>query len=74
MLEGFTQTQISTIAVKDRFVIAGGFQGEIICKVNITLSLSLPPIFGFKKSEETESCVFKEHMREDKLISALILD
>lgn len=32
LLEGFTQTQISTIAVKDRFAIAGGFGGEIICK------------------------------------------
>lgn len=27
LLEGLTQTQISTMAVKNRFVVAGGFQG-----------------------------------------------
>ncbi|KAJ0035008.1 hypothetical protein Pint_25635 [Pistacia integerrima] len=32
LLEGFTQTQISTLAVKDNFMAAGGFQGELICK------------------------------------------
>ncbi|KAJ6700448.1 TRANSCRIPTION FACTOR WD40-LIKE FAMILY-RELATED [Salix purpurea] len=32
LLEGFTQTQVSTLAVKDRLLIAGGFQGELICK------------------------------------------
>ncbi|CDP14624.1 unnamed protein product [Coffea canephora] len=32
LLEGFTQTQISTMAVKDSFMVAGGFQGEIVCK------------------------------------------
>ncbi|KAI5653235.1 hypothetical protein M9H77_30422 [Catharanthus roseus] len=32
LLEGFTQTQISTMAVRDQFVVAGGFQGELICK------------------------------------------
>ncbi|KAH7572755.1 hypothetical protein JRO89_XS03G0007800 [Xanthoceras sorbifolium] len=32
LLEGFTQTQISTLAVKDNFMVAGGFQGELICK------------------------------------------
>eukprot|EP00262_Sarcandra_glabra_P009893 TRINITY_DN2471_c0_g1_i1.p1 TRINITY_DN2471_c0_g1~~TRINITY_DN2471_c0_g1_i1.p1 ORF type:complete len:444 (-),score=54.91 TRINITY_DN2471_c0_g1_i1:1534-2865(-) len=32
LLEGFTQTQISTLAVKDNLLVAGGFQGEIICK------------------------------------------
>lgn len=32
LLEGFTQTQVSTLAVKDRFLVAGGFQGELICK------------------------------------------
>ncbi|GFP94785.1 uncharacterized WD repeat-containing protein c2a9.03 [Phtheirospermum japonicum] len=30
--EGFTQTQISTLAVKDKLLVAGGFQGELICK------------------------------------------
>lgn len=33
LLEGFTQTQISTLVVKDNFLVAGGFQGEIFCKV-----------------------------------------
>ncbi|PON60180.1 WD repeat containing protein [Parasponia andersonii] len=32
ILEGFSQTQISTLAVKDNFLVAGGFQGELICK------------------------------------------
>ncbi|TKW41306.1 hypothetical protein SEVIR_1G305600v4 [Setaria viridis] len=30
--EGFSQTQVSTLAVKDNLLIAGGFQGELICK------------------------------------------
>ncbi|KAL6544662.1 hypothetical protein OROMI_023524 [Orobanche minor] len=30
--EGFTQTQVSTLAVRDNLLIAGGFQGELICK------------------------------------------
>lgn len=32
LLEGFTQTQVSTLAVKERLLVAGGFQGELICK------------------------------------------
>ncbi|CAA3028601.1 Hypothetical predicted protein [Olea europaea subsp. europaea] len=32
LLEGFTQTQVSTLAVRDNLLIAGGFQGELICK------------------------------------------
>nr|DAD37166.1 TPA_asm: hypothetical protein HUJ06_007807 [Nelumbo nucifera] len=32
LLEGFTQTQISTLAVKGNFLVAGGFQGELTCK------------------------------------------
>ncbi|XP_071690240.1 uncharacterized WD repeat-containing protein C2A9.03-like isoform X2 [Rutidosis leptorrhynchoides] len=32
LLEGFTQTQISTLAVSDGFLVAGGFQGELACK------------------------------------------
>ncbi|KAL0696416.1 hypothetical protein Bca4012_063596 [Brassica carinata] len=32
LLEGFTKTQVSTLAVRDKFLVAGGFQGEIICK------------------------------------------
>ena len=34
LLEGFTKTQVSTLAVKDKFLVAGGFQGELLCKVN----------------------------------------
>lgn len=30
--EGFGQTQVSTMAVKDNLLVAGGFKGEIICK------------------------------------------
>uniref|UniRef100_A0A0D3BNB2 Uncharacterized protein n=1 Tax=Brassica oleracea var. oleracea TaxID=109376 RepID=A0A0D3BNB2_BRAOL len=32
LLEGFTKTQVSTLAVKDKFLVAGGFQGELLCK------------------------------------------
>ncbi|XP_073025035.1 uncharacterized protein [Primulina eburnea] len=32
LLEGFTRTQVSTLAVRDNLLIAGGFQGELICK------------------------------------------
>ncbi|KAH1228171.1 hypothetical protein GmHk_10G028214 [Glycine max] len=32
LLEGFSQTQISTLAVKDNLLVAGGFQGELTCK------------------------------------------
>ncbi|XP_059632836.1 uncharacterized WD repeat-containing protein C2A9.03-like [Cornus florida] len=32
LLEGFTQTQISTLAVSGNFLVAGGFQGELTCK------------------------------------------
>ncbi|XP_058207699.1 uncharacterized WD repeat-containing protein C2A9.03-like [Rhododendron vialii] len=32
LLEGFTRTQVSTIAVKDRLLVAGGFKGELIFK------------------------------------------
>ncbi|PWA93636.1 WD40/YVTN repeat-like-containing domain-containing protein [Artemisia annua] len=32
LLEGFTQTTISAIAVNDNFLVAGGFQGELVCK------------------------------------------
>lgn len=39
LLEGFTQTQVSTLAVRDKLLIAGGFQGELICKVISTIFL-----------------------------------
>ncbi|KAG2682742.1 hypothetical protein I3843_11G204900 [Carya illinoinensis] len=32
LLEGFSQTQVSTLAVKDKLLVTGGFQGELICK------------------------------------------
>nr|GEX73137.1 hypothetical protein [Tanacetum cinerariifolium] len=32
LLEGFTQTTISAIAVNGNFLVAGGFQGELVCK------------------------------------------
>ncbi|XP_060189022.1 uncharacterized WD repeat-containing protein C2A9.03-like isoform X2 [Lycium barbarum] len=32
LLEGFTHTQVSTLAVKDKLLVAGGFHGELICK------------------------------------------
>ncbi|KAF8388571.1 hypothetical protein HHK36_027246 [Tetracentron sinense] len=41
LLEGFTQTQISTLAVKDNFLVAGGFQGELTCKVLFDTRLML---------------------------------
>jgi hypothetical protein len=34
LLEGFYQTQVSTLTVKDNLLVAGGFQGELICKVS----------------------------------------
>ncbi|RID50847.1 hypothetical protein BRARA_H01549 [Brassica rapa] len=32
LLEGFSKTQVSSLAVKDGMVVAGGFSGELICK------------------------------------------
>ncbi|XP_038972798.1 uncharacterized WD repeat-containing protein C2A9.03-like isoform X2 [Phoenix dactylifera] len=32
LLEGFSRTQVSTLAVKDKLLVVGGFQGELICK------------------------------------------
>ncbi|KAJ4753174.1 Transducin/WD40 repeat-like superfamily protein [Rhynchospora pubera] len=32
LAEGFSQTQVSTLAVRDNLLVAGGFQGELICK------------------------------------------
>lgn len=37
LAEGFSQTQVSTLAVKDKLLVAGGFQGELICKVILPL-------------------------------------
>lgn len=50
LLEGFSQTQVSTLAVRDNLLIAGGFQGELICKVYLSLGRSLLAIFflGFE--------------------------
>lgn len=33
LLEGFTHTQVSTLAVKEKLLVVGGFQGELIFKV-----------------------------------------
>ncbi|XP_020584425.1 uncharacterized WD repeat-containing protein C2A9.03-like isoform X1 [Phalaenopsis equestris] len=33
LMEGFSRTQISTLAVKDNLLVAGGFQGELTCKL-----------------------------------------
>lgn len=41
LLEGFTQTQVSTLAVKDKLLVAGGFQGELICKVCIFIQFNI---------------------------------
>ncbi|KAE9466030.1 hypothetical protein C3L33_02061, partial [Rhododendron williamsianum] len=35
LMEGFTQTKGSTLAVKDRLLVAGGFQVELICKTEV---------------------------------------
>lgn len=35
LMDGFTRTQISTLAVKDGLMVAGGFQGELTCKVSL---------------------------------------
>jgi hypothetical protein len=32
-LEGFTGVQVSTLAVNEGLLVAGGFQGELVCKV-----------------------------------------
>ncbi|WZZ79573.1 hypothetical protein YC2023_100145 [Brassica napus] len=32
LLEGFSKTHVSSLAVKDGMVVAGGFSGELICK------------------------------------------
>jgi len=34
LVEGFSRTQISTLAIKDNLLVAGGFQGELTCKVS----------------------------------------
>jgi hypothetical protein len=31
--EGFYQTEVTTLAVKNNLLLAGGFHGELICKV-----------------------------------------
>ncbi|CAK7323887.1 unnamed protein product [Dovyalis caffra] len=33
LLEGFAKTQVSALAVKENFLVAGEFQGELIRKV-----------------------------------------
>ncbi len=53
-MEGFLQTQISTLAVKDDFLVAGGFQGELTCKVSQMLAaihVDISSFFGYTGSE-----------------------
>ncbi|KAG6469242.1 hypothetical protein ZIOFF_073948 [Zingiber officinale] len=45
LLEGFSQTQVSTLAVKDNLLVAGGFQGELICKLGGGLMIELPIVY-----------------------------
>jgi hypothetical protein len=33
LLEGFSGVQVSTLAVNEGLLVAGGFQGELVCKV-----------------------------------------
>ena len=47
LLEGFVHTQISTMAVKDNLLVAGGFQGELICKVKFASTMA----FNFGNAE-----------------------
>lgn len=48
LLEGFVQTQVSSLAVKNNLVVVGGFQGELICKVIFPINY-LFPCTGHKK-------------------------
>uniref|UniRef100_A0A7N2M8H2 Uncharacterized protein n=1 Tax=Quercus lobata TaxID=97700 RepID=A0A7N2M8H2_QUELO len=32
LLEGFTQTQVSSFSVKEKLLVSGGYEGELICK------------------------------------------
>ncbi|EFH40699.1 predicted protein [Arabidopsis lyrata subsp. lyrata] len=52
LLEGFTETQVSTLAVKDRLLVAGGFQGEIICK-----HLDRPGVSFCSRTTYTENAI-----------------
>jgi hypothetical protein len=53
LLEGFTKTQVSTLAVRDKFLVAGGFQGELICKVSSRVLQSW--IFSFSHNNYMHS-------------------
>jgi hypothetical protein len=39
LLEGFSGVQVSTLAVNEGLLVAGGFQGELICMVRHQLRL-----------------------------------
>ncbi|VVB16183.1 unnamed protein product [Arabis nemorensis] len=52
LLEGFTETQVSTLAVKERLLVAGGFQGELICK-----HLDRPGISFCSRTTYTENAI-----------------
>ncbi|WVY99702.1 hypothetical protein V8G54_025772 [Vigna mungo] len=49
LLEGFTHTQVSTLAVREKLLVAGGFQGELIFTLPDAANLSLIGIVhGFR--------------------------
>uniref|UniRef100_A0A1J3E7N4 Putative WD repeat-containing protein C2A9.03 n=1 Tax=Noccaea caerulescens TaxID=107243 RepID=A0A1J3E7N4_NOCCA len=52
LLEGFTETQVSTLAVKERLLVAGGFQGELICK-----HLDRPGVSFCSRTTYTENAI-----------------
>ncbi|XP_059666605.1 uncharacterized WD repeat-containing protein C2A9.03-like isoform X2 [Cornus florida] len=52
LLEGFSNTQVSTLAVKDRLLVLGGFQGELICK-----NLDRPGVFFCSRTTDDDNAV-----------------
>ncbi|KAB1226578.1 putative WD repeat-containing protein C2A9.03 [Morella rubra] len=65
LLEGFTQTQVSTLAVKDKLLVAGGFKGELICKMVMPLCGHLdfsfasawhPDVVTFATGNQDKTC------------------
>ncbi|XP_015959157.1 uncharacterized WD repeat-containing protein C2A9.03 isoform X2 [Arachis duranensis] len=63
LLEGFTQTQISTLAVRDNLLIAGGFQGELICKYLDRPGVSFCSRTTYEDNAITNAVEIYEHPR-----------
>ncbi|KAJ6956764.1 hypothetical protein NC652_007737 [Populus alba x Populus x berolinensis] len=61
LLEGFTQTLISTIAVKDNFLVAGGCHGELTCKR--VESISCHPTMMVVREYDLETFQLLNHFR-----------